>query len=296
MYINIKCKVYMSNILSFSTPPSIPVGFAKALLIRRRGLSEGQPLERFEASMGDTSINPGLLRRYVKLCGFEPGPALPVTYPHVLAVPLHLAMLTQRSFPLPTLGLVHVAQRIEQLQPIPVDAPIAFRCYLQGVSPARSGVTFDLHTEVSVGSELYWRGVTTTLCRTRTNRGQPPHREVAAPPRPGLAVQTWHVPEDLGRRYAAVAGDRNPIHLYAWTAKMFGFKRAIIHGMWSMARAAAELVQGEQVEMHTDFRRPIFLPSKVDFVHEPQDDGELRFALWRPGTDKLHLSGMIRQR
>ena len=49
----------------------------------------------------------------------------------------------------------------------------------------------------------------------------------------------WRLPGDLGRRYAAVSGDRNPIHLYALTAKAFGFPRQIAHGMWSKARCLA---------------------------------------------------------
>src|SRR6266487_1403229 len=46
----------------------------------------------------------------------------------------------------------------------------------------------------------------------------------------------WELPADLGRRYAAVSGDRNPIHLYRLTAWLFGFRRPIAHGMWAAAR------------------------------------------------------------
>ena len=52
---------------------------------------------------------------------------------------------------------------------------------------------------------------------------------------------TWSLPEDLGRRFAKVAGDRNPIHMYWWTARLFGFRRPIIHGMWTLARCMAAL-------------------------------------------------------
>ena len=47
--------------------------------------------------------------------------------------------------------------------------------------------------------------------------------------------------KDLGRRYAAISGDYNPIHLGALSAKLFGFKQAIAHGMWSKARCLAAL-------------------------------------------------------
>ena len=49
----------------------------------------------------------------------------------------------------------------------------------------------------------------------------------------------WKLPGDLGREYAAVSGDHNPIHLYPLTAKAFGFPRQIAHGMWTKARCVA---------------------------------------------------------
>ena len=51
----------------------------------------------------------------------------------------------------------------------------------------------------------------------------------------------WRLPADLGRRYAAVSGDHNPIHLYPLTAKAFGFPRQIAHGMWTKARCVAAM-------------------------------------------------------
>ena len=39
----------------------------------------------------------------------------------------------------------------------------------------------------------------------------------------------WRLSGDLGRRYAAVSGDHNPIHLYPLTAKALGFPRQIAH-------------------------------------------------------------------
>ncbi len=284
---------------TFDTLPGIGGAYARALLVRRAGLREGAQLPRFEATCALVQADAELLQRYRALCGFADDGTLPPTYLHVLAVPLHMALLTQPSFPLPTLGLVHVAQEIVQLRRIDARDAVALSVWVEGVEPARSGVTFDLITEGRVDGELVWRGVTTTLARTKTNRGDPTRTPEDAPvPQPGLSVARWPVPEDLGRRYAAVAGDRNPIHLYAWTAKLFGFKRAIIHGMWSMAKSIATLEphwpQGP-ARFTTAFKRPVFLPSDVSFVHEAygDDQGSQAFALWRPGTDKLHLRGTV---
>jgi hypothetical protein len=46
-------------------------------------------------------------------------------------------------------------------------------------------------------------------------------------------------PRAVGRRYGWLSGDLNPIHLADRGARMFGFERAVAHGMWSMARTLA---------------------------------------------------------
>ena len=84
-------------------------------------------------------------------------------------------------------------------------------------------------------------------------------------PRSGL---TWRLGGDLGRRYAAVSGDHNPIHLYALTAKALGFSRQIAHGMWSKARCVAALENRlpDAVTVDVAFKTPIFLPGTVAFA------------------------------
>lgn len=287
----------MTKTLRFETMPGIATSYARALIGRRPGLREGATLPHIEAELAPILADAEMLKKYVDLCGFSGRETLPPTYLHVLAVPLHIAMLTDSSFPLATMGIVHVSQRIEQYAAIPADAKVALRCELQGHKPARKGITFDLITEGRVDGELCWRGTTTVLSRSKVGRGDPPKpdTEPVIPARE-LEVTRWGVAENLGRRYASIAKDRNPIHLHALAAKAFGFKRAIIHGMWTMAKAVAALEDswpsGAAV-FTCSFKRPIFLPSSVEFVHAPHPDGGEAYAVWRPGTDKLHLYGKI---
>jgi acyl dehydratase len=104
----------------------------------------------------------------------------------------------------------------------------------------------------------------------------------------------WRVPADAGRRYAAVSGDVNPIHLNPVTAKAFGFPRAIAHGMWTAARALAAL-QGrvpEAATLEVGFRRPLLLPSTVELVTEPAEEGWDLAVRNRKGA--VHLTGTVR--
>jgi acyl dehydratase len=107
---------------------------------------------------------------------------------------------------------------------------------------------------------------------------------------------TWRLGGDVGRRYAAVSGDHNPIHLYPLTAKAFGFRRQIAHGMWSLARCVAALENRlpDAVTVHAAFRKPILLPSTVAFGQDPVNDGPdvgIAFALTSPRSGAPYLVG-----
>ena len=91
-----------------------------------------------------------------------------------------------------------------------------------------------------------------------------------------------------------MAGDRNPIHMYPWTAKMFGFKRHIIHGMWLLARAVAEMDAHDQARQRLtcSFKRPVFLPGSPVFVSGRDGDVEA-FQVYRADNGKPHLFGQL---
>jgi len=101
---------------------------------------------------------------------------------------------------------------------------------------------------------------------------------------------TWSLSGDLGRRYGSVSGDRNPIHIHALSARLFGFPQAIAHGMWTKARALAALEPlPDAYTVDVSFRRPILLPSRVTFAAE----GE-RFEVRSAKTpDTIHLEGTV---
>ena len=111
----------------------------------------------------------------------------------------------------------------------------------------------------------------------------------------------WRLAADLGRRYAAVSGDHNPIHLNPLAAKAFGFPRTIAHGMWSLARCLSSLAGwGPAVGVvDVEFRRPVLLPSTVELRTERVEDGWdlLLSARRRDGAEPTeHLRGSLRPR
>ncbi|MFF3414409.1 MaoC family dehydratase [Streptomyces sp. NPDC002698] len=123
------------------------------------------------------------------------------------------------------------------------------------------------------------------------NHGRDPaHRQDPTPQRdsePLPALAEWHLAPDVGRRYGAVSGDRNPIHLHPLTARLFGFPRAVAHGMWTVARCLAEYGPGQPAEVRAEFRAPVLLPGAVTYAARGTS-----FELRSGG--RLHLTGRVR--
>ena len=230
------------------------------------------------------------LTAYNRVCGFGLKASLPVTYPHILAFGLHLALMTDRSFPFPLLGLVHINNSITQSQPLQTSERLDLHVRAANLRPHRRGQQFDVMTSATVAGSVVWEEVTTLLSR---GEAQPAGSDSRPDPPPVGHIQ-WRLPADLGRRYAAVSGDYNPIHLYGITARAFGFSHPIVHGMWSLARCLAQLEgrlpSGCTVE--AVFRKPILLPATVAFASGTQNE-TLRFALADARRGGPHLSGTI---
>lgn len=203
----------------------------------KRGAWKGE-LPRVEVAAGALSTDAAA---YAKVCGFPAAEPLPVTWPGVATVGLQAALMTSPAFPLPVMGLVHTRQRIVRHRHVHAGEALSAHCVVEGHRVARSGGEFDVVVTVRAGEEVVWEGVTTILSRAIPGTGG---ERAEPPPAPRLRVTrstVWRLPADLGRRYAAVSGDHNPIHLSPWTSRPFGHPRPIAHGWWTLARALAEL-------------------------------------------------------
>ena len=238
------------------------------------------------------SVDRRRLAAYDRVCGFQLSDTLPATYPHVLAFPLAMELMASGSFPFGVLGLVHVGNAIEQLRPLDAGEPLDLRVWSENLADHRRGRTVDLVAEACVDGEVAWRDRSTYLHReARRNGPDPTARRNGSDP---VATAEWDVPGDTGRRYAAVSGDRNPIHLHGLAARLFGQKAAIAHGMWTKARCLAAL-QGHlpaAYAVDVRFKLPVRLPAKVAFGS--WTDGDVRrFALRDARSGKPHLEGSV---
>ncbi|SEP22330.1 MaoC/PaaZ C-terminal domain-containing protein [Trujillonella endophytica] len=273
--------------------PSMPALLARAALTAR---GRGGALPEDRVARRGVVVDPAEVAAYARVCRFPLADTLPATYPHVLAFPLQVALMTDRAFPLALPGLVHVRNRIEVLRPIGAGEALDLEVRAERFARHRSGATVDLCASVSAGGAEVWRARSTYLARGATAPEGAPEADVdveIADLGPGTI--TWRVPADAGRRYAAVSGDVNPIHLSGLSAKAFGFKRAIAHGMWVKARALAALTGRlpEALTVDVGFRRPLFLPSTVTLASGQRGSGwDVAVRNATAGTE--HLVGRIR--
>ena len=244
------------------------------------------------------TVDPAHLAAYDQVCRLPLNDVLPATYPHMLTFPLQMALMSDRSFPLALPGLVHVRNRIDVLRAIGADDALDLEVWAENFASHRSGAAVDLRATASVGGEEVWRSTSTYLARgARAPDGAPEADiEVGVGDLERVAA-TWRIPGDAGRRYARVSGDVNPIHLSGLTAKAFGFKRAIAHGMWVKARVLGALSGRlpDALAIDVSFRKPLFLPSTVT-VSTAQTGGGWEFAVRNAKAGTEHVIGTIRPR
>jgi MaoC like domain len=293
-----------------TSAPSILPLYARAAMPLVPGLSRlpfvpggGGEIPAVRLELDGVVADPAAVAAYAKVCGFVLRDHLPPTYPHVLAFPLHMALMADGSFPFGAVGLVHVANRITQHRRLGSGEELALRVEASKVAPHPKGKTFDIVTEVRVGRQIAWESTSTFLRRGKGDPGAAPAEAFPIVGDDVAASATWTLPGDLGRRYAAVSGDRNPIHMHALSAKPLGFPAAIAHGMWTKARALAALESRLPDAFETDvrFRRPILLPARVEFASRdealPGGGGEeIDFTVRGRGDKRSnrHLDGRVR--
>lgn len=238
----------------------------------------------------DVAVERSAVDRYAAVCGFPTRDVAPVPYLHMLAFPLHMQLMTDAAFPFPAIGSVHLENTIVQHRPVAIGETVSLRLVADNLRNSTKGRAWDMNVTGTVGDEVVWESVSTYL---RVGKGDKENGD------PGMSLASvdakgpvWSLPDNLGRTYGAVSGDRNPIHLYPLTAKALGFPRHIAHGMWSKARCIAALENRlpDAVKVEVAFKKPIFLPGKAQFGAEKSATG-YDFTLVNPKSGAPHLLG-----
>lgn len=209
-------------------------------------------------------------------------PVLPAVGPHLLAFTAQLQLMSADAFPFPLPGLVHVTQHVRQHRPLGVGERAEVRTRARGPLPHAKGTLVELVSQVLVGAETVWEGTSGYLARGAPagavvgeprGLGLPDLSDLPEPP--GRTAARWRVPAGAGRAYAGVSGDANPIHLSRLAARALGFRGAIAHGMWTLARAVGQVepqvaaAADGAVRVSARWGSPLLLGARADLCVEP---------------------------
>lgn len=264
------------------------------------------------AAIGQTARLETVLRAaeiapYAEICGFEDGAQVPITYPHMLAFPLHTRIMMRDAFPFPMMGAIHLENSIEALAPLAPDDRLAIEARVSGLFRHVAGQAVEILSIARRDGEIVWESRSLYLFR---GAGKPVggafrSRLVPGAAEGGLQERTrWNLPASIGRRYAMVSGDWNPIHLSRVTARLFGQRKSIAHGMWMKARSVAAITASPLVvpllashriaSVTVAFRTPAFLPGAAALFQGVRAGRDNHFEVRDAQSPRRLLRGHLR--
>ncbi|GAB3569865.1 MaoC/PaaZ C-terminal domain-containing protein [Spelaeicoccus albus] len=297
--------------MELTSTPSLPAIYASAAKDagRRRfsrtssGVTGALPDTRYRLRAITASAE--RLTAYQHLVGEPAADRLPACFVHVLSFPVAMSLMAASDFPLPLMGMVHLDNRIDQFAPIVLGEAIDIDCRANHLRAHHRGTQVDVTATARVGGTVRWHSRSTYLAKgvflDDDDRQTVPRPEFEPPTPTGL----WALPGDIGRRYARVSGDYNPIHLSSAGAKLLGFRRAIAHGMYLAARAvaASDVRHWDAMTQQVSFGSPAIVPGRVAFAAQPNERGEeagaeesrarVDYVGWNAKSGRKHFSGSI---
>ncbi len=276
--------------------PRTSFGAALRLLRSRKRMVAVEALPEVSFVVPSVIIDADHLSQYCDICGFKESKDAPFIYPQILTFGLMLEFMGSEYCPWPAAGMVHMVNRIEQHNPLFVGDDLRIELSTGDLFRHEKGQMFDIKFQVLRGGHLVWQATQSTLCRVVKQPVGEQYRSVMHSETRLSRQASFSIPANIGRRYGKVSGDVNPIHLTNLTARAFGFKRAIAHGMWTKARALSALLpEGitERAMAEVEFKLPLYLPGTVS-LWSNRSAKCAKFELRDRQGEKPHLRGQLR--
>ena len=246
------------------------------------------------------AVEPSTTARYANVCQLEDvqareGAEVPPLLLAATTMPMTLFLATHPAVPLAVGGSVHMRSSI-------ATPRRGHRARQGGVGSEASPRTYDARCTLQPRTRRHRRGTEMDTIVAVTERGSGAvvfeatstflvfggrgHGRGAEPKPAGggqfafaqsaydrgdvVASRALALPHDLGRAFARLSGDHNPIHTSPLGARLFGQRGVIAHGM-SVAAAACELALGSagpaaaarRATVDVVFKKPVRIPGRV---------------------------------
>ncbi|SDH83017.1 MaoC family dehydratase [Pseudomonas panipatensis] len=252
--------------------PSL-LGSYSRMLLPRRGLGRDERVPYLALDSRSLRFDLRHLQAYRRHFGLDPAHGVPLLYPQVISLPLHLRLLSRSRMPLSVLGLIHLRNHIQRYRHLHETDQLLIDCRILTSRRSPLGLEVDVLTEVWHHDFLYWQSISTYLRRgdfldTQADADPlPPRAHWQTLDAPAEEGTHWRVPKIVGWRYAGLSGDFNPLHLSRFLASRYGFGKPFAHGMWGLARSLAGRQLAEAIRLDAHFKAPLELGSQVRQSH-----------------------------
>jgi hypothetical protein len=287
----------MSTILTYDSIPGMLPVYLNILFSRKKGFRPGDTFPDIKAVINNISINQEKLKAYREICELVDDGNLPILYPHVFTAPMHMALLSHKDFPIPLLGMLHYRNHLIQHRPIKSDEVLNVEVGLTEHRIVKQGFEFDYTIRVESKGELVWNSITTYLKQGKFGKdfSVPARSNLIEPATDAKKISDSRIPGNIGKRYAKICSDYNPIHISKLSAKLFGFKKDIAHAMWATAFSLGKLgLQNGIKPLRVDlaFKGPLFIGSKSYIMRSLKKD-VTRFDYFIEGNEKPCIIGRV---
>ena len=286
--------------IEVSAPKHAAHIYANALLSSRKRPGVVKVLKPVTYVRPEVTLDAAEIAAYAKVCGFASQAGVPLLYPQMLIFPLAMDFFGSEHCPWPALGTVHLANRVVQHAALHAGDVVRVEMRTGELIAHEKGQVFTLEFTLSRDDACVWEGTMTVLRMGVKNAVGKENTSVVSVDVDLSCQATFSSPADIGRRYGLVSGDLNPIHVSAASAKLFGFKQAIAHGLWTTARALSAMLPNQPLqtaELLVDFKTPLYLPSRPSLWATRQIKGTQHhnavFEVRNAKGDKPHLRAQL---
>jgi hypothetical protein len=196
-------------------------------------------------------------------------------------------LLAQAKFPSKLLGLIHLSSEYHVHSVVDWCQTYDLQLTLSDCTRTDKGYVYQIDISLSQAGQLCLVCQNKVLDKDQNYRGG---RSVSTSENSFVLVANNLLTAKLARNYAALSGDYNPIHLSNLLAKLFGMKKAVIHGMYNLHWCLTQVPASQHATtIIAQFNRPCYLPSHVALV----EMNEHEYGLFSENRQNRHLQLQI---
>ncbi|MDO4888002.1 MAG: MaoC/PaaZ C-terminal domain-containing protein [Actinomycetaceae bacterium] len=262
--------------------------------------------EQLPRTVVETAVDRDKAAALAAFLGIDVTDVAPAALLRALCFEPTIDLLADRAVPVPVPGMVVTDQAWTLHRPVQLGTRVEVEACIATIRRSESGTEVLVRARVSVDGELAYDEETAYLAKRaggaeaaigqRWDARPIDHRQTYGVneagrldlgQRAGLASRTFTVADT--RAWASITGDSNPIHMSSVTAKLFGYRRAVLHGAavdaWACARLGMD--GGTPCSAVAHFRAPVLAGARVELV--PMGAGDFAVVDAGSGRDLVHL-------